>query len=116
SSFKQRLAATEMPPPGPAYFDARRALWWTPGAKPPRQAKTSAARRRLERLLSQNGATESDQVWTSGLNEVWKALISGSPLKIPLPLDMVVKILMAGWIRDGTWPRGGVAPEPDDEL
>lgn len=24
--------------------------------------------------------------------------------------------MQAGWIRDGTWPRGAVAPEPDDVL
>ena len=25
-------------------------------------------------------------------------------------------MLQAGWIRDGTWPRGGIAPDPDDVL
>ncbi len=27
-----------------------------------------------------------------------------------------MKLLQAGWIRDGTWPRGGIAPDPEDLL
>lgn len=34
---------------------------------------------------------------------------------IPYPINQI-KILQAGWIRDGTWPRGGIPPDPDDEL
>ena len=27
-----------------------------------------------------------------------------------------IKILQAGWIREGTWPRGAVAPESDGDV
>jgi hypothetical protein len=27
-----------------------------------------------------------------------------------------IKIVHAAWLRDDTWPPGGVAPEPDDEA
>lgn len=27
-----------------------------------------------------------------------------------------IRVLQAGWIRDGTWPQGVAAPDPDDIL
>jgi len=43
-------------------------------------------------------------------------LVGGNQLRKRLPLSIVLKILQAGWLRDGTWPAGMVAPEPDDIL
>ncbi|KAF9821258.1 hypothetical protein IEO21_00866 [Rhodonia placenta] len=116
SSFQDRLAVSAMPPPGPAYFNARRALWWIPTQDTPRPADPSPARQRLEQMLSKEGAEEDDLIWSAGVERVWQGLTGGAVLKKRLPLNIVVKLLLAGWIRDGTWPRGKVAPEPDDEL
>ncbi|KAL6299720.1 hypothetical protein BKA93DRAFT_741931 [Sparassis latifolia] len=116
SSFEALLKTADLPLPGPAYFCARRALWWAPGPCPAQVVETSPSRRKLENLLNEGGAEESKQVWDAGLAKVWESLVSGVRLKKRLPLSMVIKILKAGWIQDGTWPRGGVAPEPDDVL
>ncbi|KZT72506.1 hypothetical protein DAEQUDRAFT_808963 [Daedalea quercina L-15889] len=116
ASFEQRLASTQMPPPGPAYFLARRALWWESSGNSPQQEHASTSHRKLEDLLNGQDAHESDEAWRAGLGKVYRALVSGARMKKPMPLRMVVKIIMSGWIRDGTWPRGGVAPDPDDEL
>ncbi|KAH9844144.1 uncharacterized protein C8Q71DRAFT_731468 [Rhodofomes roseus] len=114
--FEQRLASTQMPPPGPSYFQARRAIWWEPVANTPPSEEVSMTHRRLEDLLSKEDATESDEAWRAGLGKVYRALVSGARLKKRMPLNMVIQIIMSGWIRDGTWPRGASAPEPDDEL
>ncbi|KAH9938311.1 uncharacterized protein B0H18DRAFT_966539 [Fomitopsis serialis] len=116
ASFEQRVASAQMPPPGPDYFYAQRSLWWEPSVTPLQSHEASTSRRKLEDLLNQDDAAESDDTWRAGLGKVYRALTSGARLRKRLPLGMVVKILMSGWIRDGTWPRGGIAPDPDDEL
>ncbi|KAH9951739.1 hypothetical protein B0H21DRAFT_664895, partial [Amylocystis lapponica] len=116
STFERILKTADLPPGGPAYFSARRALWFAPGPTPPQPTEASTSRRRLEYLLNRDGAAESAEVWDAGLGKVWSGLLSGVRLKKRLPLSMVVKIVHTGWIRDGTWPKGGVAPEPDDVL
>ncbi|KAF8477877.1 hypothetical protein JB92DRAFT_3049539 [Gautieria morchelliformis] len=110
-----------MPPPGPALFVARRALWLAPPADTPREphpASASTSRAKLEVLLSQEGRADDDVVWDAGLRSVWKGLISGGRLRRRLPLRMVIKILKAGWLRDGTWPSdsatGPPSPVPAD--
>ncbi|KAI0921689.1 hypothetical protein AcW1_004411 [Taiwanofungus camphoratus] len=91
SSFESRLAMASLPPPGPAYFHARRALWWASGPNPPQRNQASTSRQKLEDMLRQEGAVESDQVWDAGLARVWNGLINGVRLKKRLPLSMVVR-------------------------
>ncbi|KAI0663250.1 hypothetical protein C8Q70DRAFT_1050926 [Cubamyces menziesii] len=115
-TFEQRLAAAEMPHPGPELFYARRTLWCTPGPNPPARSEPTAPRVRLEALLADPGAVEDDSTWEAGLNRVWDGLIGGVRLKHRLPLALVIKILQAGWIHEGTWPRGAVVPDSDEEI
>ncbi|KAI0326668.1 hypothetical protein GY45DRAFT_1328624 [Cubamyces sp. BRFM 1775] len=116
STFEQRLAAAELPPPGPELFHVRRTLWCTPGPNPPARTEPTAPRVRLETLLAVPGAVEDDNTWDAGLDRVWDGLVGGVRLKHRLPLALVIKILQAGWIREGTWPRGAVVPDSDEEL
>ncbi|KAI0284301.1 hypothetical protein BGY98DRAFT_930829 [Russula aff. rugulosa BPL654] len=60
------------------------------------------------------GALERPDVWDAGLNRVWKGLVDGGRLKKFLPLRAVVKILYAGWRRDGTWPNNGTVVDEDN--
>ena len=80
-----------MPPPGPAHYETRRALWLMPPPHPPRPPSPSTSRARLESLLSQEGAIESDDVWNAGLRSVWKGLVGGGRLRRRLPLATVVR-------------------------
>ncbi|KAJ3002551.1 hypothetical protein NUW54_g5787 [Trametes sanguinea] len=114
SNFEQRLAAAALPDPGPDYFLARRAIWCTPAVNDPAPTPANASRLRLESLLDVPGAIEDDDTWRSGLDKVWEGLVAGARLRHRLPLALVIKILQAGWIREGTWPRGAVAPDSDD--
>ncbi|KAH8118763.1 hypothetical protein DFH11DRAFT_1475586, partial [Phellopilus nigrolimitatus] len=104
-----RRAGT-LPAPGLAFFAARRALWKAAPPAPPAPASPAPSRVKLEALLNQPGAVESDEVWRAGLQAVWKGLVGGNQLRKRLPLGIVLKILQAGWLRDGTWPEGVVAP------
>ncbi|EJD01628.1 uncharacterized protein FOMMEDRAFT_88918, partial [Fomitiporia mediterranea MF3/22] len=105
----ERNAAT-LPEPGLSYFERRRAIWTTSPPNPPEPSSPSPSRIKLEALLSQQGAVESEEVWRAGLKNVWKGLVGGNQLRKRLPLTIVLKILQAGWLRDGTWPEGMVAP------
>ncbi|KLO08435.1 hypothetical protein SCHPADRAFT_835333 [Schizopora paradoxa] len=102
-----------MPEPGLDYFYARRVLWLLPPPIEPRPVSPSPSRIKLEALLNQPGAVESEEVWKAGLKNVWKGLVGGNQLRKRLPLSIVLKILQAGWLRDGTWPEGMVAPSWD---
>ncbi|CDO71372.1 hypothetical protein BN946_scf184908.g130 [Trametes cinnabarina] len=114
TGFEQRLAAATLPESGPDHFLARRALWCTPVLDNPTPTPANASRLRLESLLDVPGAIEDDETWDSGLDKVWHGLVAGARLRHRLPLALVIKILQAGWIREGTWPRGAVAPDSDD--
>ncbi|KIJ57056.1 hypothetical protein M422DRAFT_127528, partial [Sphaerobolus stellatus SS14] len=81
-----------------------RHLWLTPKAGHPRPRSPSTSRTRLEELMARPDAMTSDVVWDAGVKNVWKGLVAGGKLRRSLPLDLVIKILKAGWIRDGTWP------------
>jgi hypothetical protein len=90
-SFDEVLASTDMPPQGPAYFAARRALWLNPGTtQPSRPPVQSSSRQRLEGLLNRPGAVNDEGVWKSGVEKVWKGLTGGVRLKRRLPLALVV--------------------------
>ena len=138
SPFEELLASSDLPPPGPDHYAARRALWWSSplNKEDPRPANIPP---RLAAFLNQEGALENDQLWKNGLEKLWKVLMSGNRLKTSIPLHLAVRrfrmicacqidliilrdpclqvrVVQAGWVRDGTWPQGGVAPEPDDIL
>lgn len=95
-SFFQALLAEHaalMPAPGPDYFAARRALWLQNLPRgPPTPPSPGPSRAKLEALLAQPGAVESDEVWRAGLKNVWKGLVGGNQLRKRLPLDIVVGI------------------------
>ncbi|KAE9410161.1 hypothetical protein BT96DRAFT_912999 [Gymnopus androsaceus JB14] len=120
-SFEQLLKASDsqLPPPGPAYYLARRALWlkspdnFVPhDDSVPRQLSTS--RQKLENLLHTSDAVYNKEAWEGGIEKVFKGLSGGATLKRRLPLNLVIKIVHCAWVQDGTWPAGAVAPEPDD--
>ncbi|KAI9507564.1 hypothetical protein F5148DRAFT_1203993 [Russula earlei] len=113
-TFAHLLAHADLPPPGPEHFVARRALWTTPTVLTRLDRAPSATRVRLENLLDEPGALELPSVWDAGLNMVWKGLIAGGRLKNYLPLRAVVKILYAGWRRDGTWPDNAKVVDDDN--
>ncbi|KAI5451879.1 hypothetical protein NCC49_001181 [Naganishia albida] len=73
------------------------------GPKSPSPPLTSLER--LEALLAEPGAEESEKLWRQGgLEAVWRMLTGSKTLKQPMRLGLVIRILKAGWIRDGTWP------------
>ncbi|KAJ3894015.1 hypothetical protein GG344DRAFT_42110 [Lentinula edodes] len=117
NSFQHILETSELPPPGPLYYAARRALWLkSPDNNTPRQFSPSTSRHKLENLLDTPDAIYSDAVWEGGIHKVWKGLSGGASLKRRLPLNLVIKIVHCAWVRDETWPMGRVAPEPDDMV
>ncbi len=91
SPYQERLAAADLPPPGPDYFAARRALWLAPGEAPSRPTEANSSRRRLETLLATPDALEDDVIWQTGVDRVWRGLLGGARLKHPLPLTLVVR-------------------------
>ncbi|OCH92189.1 hypothetical protein OBBRIDRAFT_791565 [Obba rivulosa] len=115
SSFEDRLAQADLPPPGPAHFAARRALWCTPTGQTPNRTEP-LFHPHLEELLHRSDIYENEKVWEAGIGQVWNGLIKGARLRKRLPLSTVVlKVLQCGWVRDGTWPKGATVPESDDE-
>ncbi|KAL4076132.1 hypothetical protein J3A83DRAFT_4370326 [Scleroderma citrinum] len=110
------LVNSNLPPPGPAHYAARRTLWLTP-TKVPEHSPSSSSRLRLEQLLGQPGAVHSDEAWKDGVEKVWKGLVGGGRLRRRLPMNLVIKVIHAGWLRDPeTWPAGAVVPESDNDL
>ncbi|KAF9006571.1 hypothetical protein BDQ17DRAFT_1277053 [Cyathus striatus] len=116
--FDHLLAHSHLPPPGPDYYAARRRLWLHPPSPPPPSPSKplSPSRLKLEHVLSTPGAIYNDGAWYDGVENVWKGLASGRTLKYRLPMNIIIKILHAAWVRDDTWPTGMDAPEPDDVL
>src|SRR5277367_6114545 len=92
TSFEDLLASTSLPPPGPSYYVARRALWLADSHLPLPTSEPSTSRQRLEYLLSQPGGTENEAVWKGGVEKVWKGLVAGGRLKRRLPMRLVVRI------------------------
>jgi hypothetical protein len=90
-SFEDILATADLPPPGPAYYAARRVLWLTPSRPLIRPREPSSSRQRLENLLNPPGAVCDEGVWKSGVEKVWKGLTAGGRLKRRLPLNLVVR-------------------------
>ncbi|KZT34194.1 hypothetical protein SISSUDRAFT_1053158 [Sistotremastrum suecicum HHB10207 ss-3] len=106
----------KLPPPGPDHYEARRLRWVTPkSSKSPNQKSRedpsqNSSRTRIVELLDAPDAIYNEDTWNSGLKSIWKGLSAGSKLRKRLPLSLVLKIVQAGWVRDGTWPVGQVAP------
>ncbi|KAH9077258.1 hypothetical protein EDB83DRAFT_2349081 [Lactarius deliciosus] len=92
ATFQALLATADLPSPGPDYFAARRALWITPTAASRLDQTTSAS------LIKRDGASESSEIWEDRL----------------LPLRAVIKIVHAGWRRDGTWPDNAIVVDEDN--
>lgn len=100
-SFEQLLKASDsqLPPPGPAYYLARRALWlkspdnFVPhDDSVPRQLSTS--RQKLENLLHTSDAVYNKEAWEGGIEKVFKGLSGGATLKRRLPLNLVVSRML----------------------
>lgn len=93
SAFERRIAGASLPPPGPSHYAARRQLWLakTSASSPPPVPSTS--RQRLEQLLSIPGAATNEEVWKSGVERVWKGLVTGGRLKRRLPMTLVVRVV-----------------------
>lgn len=90
-SFDELLNSTILPPPGPAHYAARRALWLKPRLAAPRPPEPSTSRDRLTTLLNMPNAINNDQVWKAGIEKVWKGLNDGGLLKRRLPMELVVR-------------------------
>jgi len=58
---------------------------------------------RLGVILSMPRAIEDDDIWEDYLKSIHSKLVGGSTLKQGMSLAYAVKILHAGWLRDGTW-------------
>ncbi|KAG8921521.1 hypothetical protein FRC00_008533, partial [Tulasnella sp. 408] len=126
------------PPPvptlGPDYYELRRQEWLRPAtpsasagaASNDAQSTTSSSssgtvekrknkveddssRARLESLLSVPGAEEDDELWKAYLHTVHDGLVGGKRFKKGIKLAVAVKILKAGWLRDGTWDTAAAA-------
>ena len=89
-AFEHILSTVSLPPPGPAHYAARRALWLASTSGAPSPPIPSTSRQRLEQLLSMPGAVESEEVWKAGVEKVWKGLVAGGKLKRRLPMNLVV--------------------------
>lgn len=90
-SFDEILQSASLPSAGPEYYEARRRLWLTPRVTPlPPPSQPSTSRHRLEDLFNQPGAVHSQEVWSNGLEKVWKGISSGGRLKYNLPMAIIV--------------------------
>ncbi|CAE6398110.1 unnamed protein product [Rhizoctonia solani] len=114
----QAGSSVEPAPPtsGPDFFELRRRQWRTaqpttasdqPAARP---ASDSSSHARLEAIVTSPGYEFDDVIWDTYLKSVNDRLKAGVILRRPLPLWIVIRVLRAGWMRDGTWY--GPSPPP----
>ncbi|KAK8864437.1 hypothetical protein IAR55_001686 [Kwoniella newhampshirensis] len=109
--YRRRLFLAGLPPPStpttqrlpPAYLVSRNL---PDSLTPPRQTDkdTPTAVKRLEQVLSQDGAEELQETWDAGVGSVARSLHGGKRLAKGLKLGLVIKILRASWIQEGLWP------------
>ncbi|KAK0230991.1 hypothetical protein IW262DRAFT_1453914 [Armillaria fumosa] len=121
SRWDATLAVADLPPPGPSYYAARRALWLTPPSnlnqtRANKEPLAVAQQKKLTDLVNDPSKAQTESGWNEGIRLVWEGLSSGRKLTISMPLSLIIKITHAAWIRDNTWPSGAMAPGPDDEL
>lgn len=137
SHFDELLASSDLPDPGPAYFQARRALWLTPMGTPSSAVHQSRPLHpTLQALLE--GPTEAlyeESNWNGGVGKICSRLLSGESLSNRLPLRHVVrvhlqhhsiatehsvvhqaKLLHANWVLSDLWPKGQVVPSSDEDV
>ncbi|KLT40934.1 hypothetical protein CC85DRAFT_329495 [Cutaneotrichosporon oleaginosum] len=106
ASYNPPPTYTLPPPPAPA-------------PSVPYAPSSSSAVGRLEALLA-NFNTPSDDMhdpaavaWHGGVSSVHRSLTGSKRLSKGLRLGLVIRILRAGWIKDGTWPcEDGVPVDP----
>ncbi|CAE6427846.1 hypothetical protein ACGC1H_000746 [Rhizoctonia solani] len=96
------------PTSGPAFFELRRRQWLAaqPNATSDQQSQPtsdSSSHARLEAIVSSPGYEFDDAIWDTYLSNVNERLKAGITLRKPLPLWIVIRVLRAGWMRDGTW-------------
>ncbi|TFK22349.1 hypothetical protein FA15DRAFT_671648 [Coprinopsis marcescibilis] len=116
SRFDELLAKSDLPPPGPALYAARRQLWLSPGWERARQPKPqSSSRQKLELVLNQPNLLHNQEAWKK-VDRVWRNLSNGSRLNEGLPMNQIIRIVHAAWIRDGLWPAGLIVLASDDEV
>ncbi|KAF8272510.1 hypothetical protein EI94DRAFT_299342 [Lactarius quietus] len=89
ATFQSLLDTANLPPPGPEHFAARRALWTTP---------TAASRLDQSKQDHKPGVLESSEVSDTAF----------------VPLCTVIKVVHAGWRRDGTWPDNAAVVDEDN--
>jgi len=113
--FDHLLISTELPSPGPAYYEARRKLWLTP--RPQRVALAPKPnpnrRRKIERLLTPSKAINSFQYWEK-IADLWKGVCTGRKFAERMPLRLMVAVVHATWVQDETWPNGAVVQSSDE--
>lgn len=119
------LDSSGVPTSGPAFFELRREQWRNAqpkeGTPAPNPTNDSTSHARLESVVTSPGYEYSDSIWNTYLKSVNERLKGGVTLRKPLPLWVVIRVLRAGWMRDGTWfgPSSGpgpAVPEPPVTL
>ncbi|KIL70183.1 hypothetical protein M378DRAFT_156252 [Amanita muscaria Koide BX008] len=114
--FDQLLAAENLPPPGPAYYEARRQLWLTP--HPQRTAvapRTNFCRRRkLEKLVVVPEQQKDSDQYCETIRGLWKAICSSKRFNDRVPLRLMISIVHATWQQDETWPKGAIVHSSDE--
>ncbi|KAF8759591.1 20S proteasome subunit beta 3 [Rhizoctonia solani] len=103
------------PTSGPEFFELRRRQWLaaqpsTTSDQSSRPAPDSSSHARLEAIVTSPGYEFDDAIWETYLKNVNDRLKAGITLRRPLPLWIVIRVLRAGWMRDGTWY--GPSPSP----
>jgi len=113
-SPSEPLDISTVPTSGPAFFELRRKQWSSAqpkdGAQAPKPTPDSTSHAHLETVVTSPGYEYNDSIWDAYLKSVNERLKGGVTLRKPLPLWIVIRVLRAGWMRDGTW--FAAVPEP----
>jgi len=92
---------------GPAFYDRRRWRWISSGSRDTPvvedRERPSIALEKLEQVLKRPGVLEDDDIWDRYLKTVHSKLVGGTTVRKGMSLSYAIKILQAGWLRDGTW-------------
>ncbi|KAF5322538.1 hypothetical protein D9619_000641 [Psilocybe cf. subviscida] len=115
STFQDILQSADLPEPGPEYYAARRRLWLTPRPETGTPPPLSPTRKELEEEVAKQSALHNPKSWTPTMDKMWRRLSNGRPLKYPLPLHFIIKVIHSFWIHDHTWPAGMEVPPSDEE-
>jgi len=110
---------------GPGFYERRRAQW-TSRKKLNKVGETdnsnnnareaggaprppSAALEKLADVLSRPRVEEDDEMWDDYLKGIHAKLVGATRLRKGMSLPFAIKILHAGWLRDGTWTGDDIA-------